>query len=294
MTGAALRGPVRPPAGVRRRARAVHRRLGGVRARPRHRLADRGPCRAGPRCGDGDAAGDVVAQRGLPAARSGPGRSGIFSGLTGLAVLAGPVVGGAVAQGLAWQWIFWLNVPIGLVAHPVGARPHPGELRTRAARIDVGGLALVTARRARARLGPGARPTPPAGAARGDRRPLAAGAVLAVAFVVWELRARRSRWCRCASSARAAFSRGQRRGLPVRARCTAPLFFMAQFLQTALGYGPLGAGPAAAAVDGHAVHRRAVRRRAGEPVRRAAADRRGSAAAGRRDGLDRADRSRRR
>lgn len=36
---------------------------------------------------------------------------GMVSGLTGLALLAGPVVGGAVAQGLAWQWIFWLNIP---------------------------------------------------------------------------------------------------------------------------------------------------------------------------------------
>src|SRR5262249_5511184 len=33
---------------------------------------------------------------------------GIFSGLTGLALIAGPVVGGAVAEGIAWQWIFWI------------------------------------------------------------------------------------------------------------------------------------------------------------------------------------------
>ncbi|MFI5914725.1 MFS transporter [Dactylosporangium sp. NPDC051541] len=44
---------------------------------------------------------------------------GVFSGLTGLAVLAGPVVGGAVTEGLAWQWIFWLNVPIGALAIPL-------------------------------------------------------------------------------------------------------------------------------------------------------------------------------
>jgi MFS family permease len=44
---------------------------------------------------------------------------GIFSSVTGLAVLAGPVIGGAVAQGLSWQWIFWLNIPIGLVMIPL-------------------------------------------------------------------------------------------------------------------------------------------------------------------------------
>ena len=44
---------------------------------------------------------------------------GIFSAVTGLAVAAGPIVGGAVAQGIAWQWIFWLNVPIGVVMIPL-------------------------------------------------------------------------------------------------------------------------------------------------------------------------------
>src|SRR3954470_14178125 len=41
---------------------------------------------------------------------------GALNGLTGLAVASGPVIGGAVAEGLAWQWIFWINVPIGLLA----------------------------------------------------------------------------------------------------------------------------------------------------------------------------------
>src|SRR5436309_14061132 len=41
---------------------------------------------------------------------------GIFSGITGLAVASGPLVGGAVVQGISWEWIFWINVPIGLLA----------------------------------------------------------------------------------------------------------------------------------------------------------------------------------
>jgi MFS family permease len=44
---------------------------------------------------------------------------GLYGGITGLAVLGGPVIGGAVTQGLAWQWVFWLNVPIGLAAIPL-------------------------------------------------------------------------------------------------------------------------------------------------------------------------------
>jgi MFS family permease len=38
---------------------------------------------------------------------------GIFGGVTGLALIAGPMVGGVIAEGFAWQWIFWINVPIG-------------------------------------------------------------------------------------------------------------------------------------------------------------------------------------
>src|SRR5215207_4646418 len=44
---------------------------------------------------------------------------GIFSAITGLAVASGPLVGGAVVEGLSWQWIFWVNVPIGAIAIPL-------------------------------------------------------------------------------------------------------------------------------------------------------------------------------
>src|SRR6187397_2691319 len=46
---------------------------------------------------------------------------GIWGGISGLAVAIGPLVGGAVVQGISWQWIFWLNVPIGLVLIPLAA-----------------------------------------------------------------------------------------------------------------------------------------------------------------------------
>ncbi len=68
---------------------------------------------------------------------------GIFGGITGLAVIAGPVLGGAVTQGLAWQWIFWLNVPIGLAAIPLVLRRIDESYGPRV-KMDVPGIALVT------------------------------------------------------------------------------------------------------------------------------------------------------
>ena len=57
---------------------------------------------------------------------------GIWSGISGLGVALGPLVGGAVIEGISWHWIFWLNVPIGLVLAPLALRrldeiARPGE-----------------------------------------------------------------------------------------------------------------------------------------------------------------------
>ena len=56
---------------------------------------------------------------------------GMFSAVTGIAVACGPLVGGAVVDGLAWEWIFWLNVPVGLIAAPLALAKLRGELRLR-------------------------------------------------------------------------------------------------------------------------------------------------------------------
>ena len=68
---------------------------------------------------------------------------GIYGGLAGLAVAAGPLVGGAVTESLDWHWIFWLNVPIGLLAAALGTRLLP-ESHGAAQRLDLPGVALVT------------------------------------------------------------------------------------------------------------------------------------------------------
>src|SRR6266516_3574741 len=44
---------------------------------------------------------------------------GLWGGITGLGVALGPVVGGAVVNGISWHWIFWLNVPVGIVLIPL-------------------------------------------------------------------------------------------------------------------------------------------------------------------------------
>jgi EmrB/QacA subfamily drug resistance transporter len=164
---------------------------------------------------------------------------GLFSAITGLAVASGPLIGGAVVEGIAWQWIFWLNVPIGLVA-AVLVRTRLQEHRGPAARVDVPGLVLV---------GLGAFGVV-WGLVRADRSgwdsaevlgALTAGVLLLGAFLRWEgrtptpmlpLRLFRGR----------SFAAGNGAIFFTFAALFACVFLFAQYLQTALGYGPLGAG----------------------------------------------------
>jgi EmrB/QacA subfamily drug resistance transporter len=69
---------------------------------------------------------------------------GIYGGLAGLAVAIGPIVGGAITQGIDWHWIFWINVPIGVVAVVLGRRLLP-ESYGAPERLDLVGVGLVTA-----------------------------------------------------------------------------------------------------------------------------------------------------
>lgn len=68
---------------------------------------------------------------------------GIWGAVTGVAVAAGPLVGGAIVDGLAWQWIFWLNVPVG-IAIAVLARGKVAEGQRFFSKVDPVGLALAT------------------------------------------------------------------------------------------------------------------------------------------------------
>jgi len=68
---------------------------------------------------------------------------GIWQGIAGLAVASGPLVGGALTQGASWHWIFWINVPVGVLA-AIGARLHLKESYGARQPLDLPALALVT------------------------------------------------------------------------------------------------------------------------------------------------------
>lgn len=69
---------------------------------------------------------------------------GLFSGITGLAVLSGPLIGGAIVHGLAWQWIFWINLPVALLVAWLMMAKVP-EGKAAASQLDILGAALMTA-----------------------------------------------------------------------------------------------------------------------------------------------------
>jgi EmrB/QacA subfamily drug resistance transporter len=164
---------------------------------------------------------------------------GAWGGISGLAVAIGPLVGGAVVQGISWQWIFWLNVPIGLVLIPLAA------LRLKESRgpndaLDLPGVGLASV----GLLGI------VWGLVRGNSVgwgsaeivfALLGGAVVLALFVLWELRTEepmlplrffRNRTFTAANVASLLMFFGM----------FGSIFLLAQFFQTVQGYSPLQAG----------------------------------------------------
>ena len=164
---------------------------------------------------------------------------GIFFAITGLAVAGGPLVGGAIVEGIEWPWIFWLNVPIGLALVPLALRRMPESFGPDSG-IDIRGLALITAGAFGLVWG----------LVRGNVAGwdsfevvamLAGGALLVAAFVAWELRAREPMLPMRFFRSRA-FSAGNAAIFFALASLFCGVFFIAQFMQTGLGSGPLEAG----------------------------------------------------
>jgi EmrB/QacA subfamily drug resistance transporter len=164
---------------------------------------------------------------------------GIWGGLTGLGVAIGPFVGGAVVEGLAWQWIFWANVPIGLVLLPVAARllsESHGPDRA----LDLPGLGLAS----------GGMFALTFGLIRGESlgwthavvvASIAAGVALLVAFVRWELRTRAPMLPMGFFRSRA-FSAANGLSFAMFFGAFGAIFLISQFFQTAQGLGPFEAG----------------------------------------------------
>ena len=164
---------------------------------------------------------------------------GAWGGIGGLAVAIGPLVGGAVVSGISWHWIFWLNVPIGLVLAPL-AFLRLNESRGPAGKLDLRGLALASVGLfgivwALVR-----------GNSVGWGSPeivgsFLAGVALTALFVFWELRA-------AAPMLPMRFFRNRVFALTNVASLFmyfgmfGSIFLLAQFFQTVQGYSPLQAG----------------------------------------------------
>jgi EmrB/QacA subfamily drug resistance transporter len=164
---------------------------------------------------------------------------GIFGGIAGLAIAGGPLIGGAVTQGIDWHWIFWVNVPIGAAAVILSILRLP-ESRGAATRLDLLGAALVTGAalgiawgliRAN-EIGWGSSETVTA---------LIAGAVLLLGFVAWERRARAPMLPLGLFRIRAFAAANAAAFLGLGALFSA-VFFMSQYFQFGLGYSPLATG----------------------------------------------------
>jgi EmrB/QacA subfamily drug resistance transporter len=164
---------------------------------------------------------------------------GVFSGLTGLAVLGGPMIGGAVTEGLAWQWIFWINVPIGVLAIPLVLTRIP-ESRGAARRLDLGGATLITI----SVLGI------VWGVVRGAEAgwsslevvgSFVVGGLVLLGFLGWESRVAQPMVPLSYFRSRA-FSAGNAAGFFLTASLFGAVFFLAQFMQAVFGSGPLKAG----------------------------------------------------
>ena len=164
---------------------------------------------------------------------------GVFFAVNGLAVAGGPLVGGAVTEGIAWEWIFWLNVPIAAVLIPLALARIP-ESRGPDTALDLPGLALVTGGMFGVVWGL-VRGNPAGWGSAEVLVALLGGLGLIAAFVAWQLRAREPMLPMRFFRSRA-FSAGNAAIAAAVAGLFCAVFFVSQFLQVGLGSGPLEAG----------------------------------------------------
>ncbi len=164
---------------------------------------------------------------------------GAWGAVAGLAIALGPIVGGAITEGLDWHWIFWLNVPIGIVLVPL-ARIRLTESRGPSARLDLPGLALVSGGLLALVWGI-IRGNPDGWTSAGVVASITIGLILLAGFVAWErytvapmlpMTFFRSR----------AFSMANLSSLLMYFGMFGSIFLLSQFLQVVQGYSPFQAG----------------------------------------------------
>ena len=164
---------------------------------------------------------------------------GVYGGLAGLAVALGPIVGGAITQGIDWHWIFWINVPIGLAAVLLGLRLLP-ETHGAPERLDLAGVTLVTASVV-ALVWALTRANDIGWASAEIIGSLALGSLLLAAFLLWEQRAGEP-MVPLRMFASREFAIGNLTTYLLHGATFAAAFFITQEFQLARGYSPLGTG----------------------------------------------------
>jgi EmrB/QacA subfamily drug resistance transporter len=164
---------------------------------------------------------------------------GVWSGTSGVAVALGPLVGGAVTELASWHWIFWLNVPVGMVLVPL-ALTRLDESRGPARALDTRGLVLASGGLLGVVLGLVKAQT------LGWSAPevliaLGLGALLVAGFVLYELRADEP-MLPMSFFAKRSFAVTNAVSLAMYFGMFGSIFFLSQFLQNVLGNTPLHAG----------------------------------------------------
>ena len=180
----------------------------------------------------------VLLSEAFPAERRGA-VLGAWSAVAGLGVAAGPLIGGAIVDGLSWEWIFWVNVPVGLALLPFGWRALT-ESRGPYDRLDPVGFVLVSAGLFGIVWGLIRGPSH-GWSSTGVLAGLIGGGVLLVGFVLWENRVSMPMLPMRFYKNRM-FATTQLVSLLMYFGLFGVVFLMAQFLQVAQGYSPFEAG----------------------------------------------------
>ena len=164
---------------------------------------------------------------------------GVWSGISGVAVALGPLVGGAVVQAASWHWIFWINVPIGIVLVPL-AVSRLAESHGPSRQLDLRGLALASSGLFGVVYGL-VRSQSQGWTSAEVLVALGAGVLLVAAFIAYELRTREP-MLPMGFFARRGFSVTNGVSLAMYFGMFGSIFFLTQYLQNVLGNSPLQAG----------------------------------------------------